>query len=129
MTLEQRILDEVAAGREELVELTSTLIGFDTTAREPGDPARAEADLQAYLGERLSRAGAAVDIWEPEPRPTSRARARSPPGLASTAARSWPPGSPARAAGRSLLLNGHIDVVPSDPRERWTSDPNRAEDS
>src|SRR5207344_1743314 len=64
VTLEQRILDEVAAGREELVELTSALIGFDTTAREPADPARAEADLQAYLGERLGRAGAAVDIWE-----------------------------------------------------------------
>jgi len=47
VTLEQRILDEVAAGREELVELTSALIGFDTTAREPSDPARAEADLQA----------------------------------------------------------------------------------
>src|SRR5439155_4962874 len=67
VTLEQRILYEVAAGREELVELTSTLIGFDTTAREPGDPARAEADLQAYLGERLEGAGAAVEIWEPDP--------------------------------------------------------------
>jgi acetylornithine deacetylase len=29
--------------------------------------------------------------------------------------------------GRSLLFNGHIDVVPSEPRERWTSDPNAAE--
>ena len=29
--------------------------------------------------------------------------------------------------GRSLLLNGHIDVVPSEPRDRWTSDPNPAE--
>ena len=98
MTLEQRILDEVAAGREELVELTSTLIGFDTTAREPDDPARAEADLQAYLGERLGRAGAAVDIWEPD---AGRRRGHAPdpagPG-ASTAARSSPPGSPARAA-------------------------------
>ena len=101
MTLEQRILDEVAAGREELVELTSTLIGFDTTAREPDDPARAEADLQAYLGERLSRAGAAVDIWEPA---AGRRRGHAPdPRRAwrSTAARSWPPASPAPAAGRA----------------------------
>jgi acetylornithine deacetylase len=29
--------------------------------------------------------------------------------------------------GRSLLFNGHIDVVPSEPRDRWTSDPNAAE--
>ena len=29
--------------------------------------------------------------------------------------------------GRSLLFNGHIDVVPSEPRDRWTSDPNPAE--
>ena len=26
--------------------------------------------------------------------------------------------------GRSLLLNGHIDVVSGEPRERWTDDPN-----
>jgi acetylornithine deacetylase len=29
--------------------------------------------------------------------------------------------------GRSLLFNGHIDVVPSEPRDRWASDPNQAE--
>ena len=125
VTLEQRILDEVAAGREELVELTSALIGFDTTAREPDDPARAEADLQAYLGERLGRAGAAVDIWEPDPR-RRRRDAPDPPtawrfdGRPQLAARFAGAGG-----GPSLLLNGHIDVVPSEPRERWTSDPNR----
>src|SRR5690242_9072928 len=126
VTLEQRILDEVAAGREELVELTSALIGFDTTARDPDDPARDEADLQAYLGERLGKAGAAVDIWEPDPGDVAGTR-QIPPGLGFS-------GRPQLAArfaggggGRSLLLNGHIDVVPSDPRERWTSDPNAAE--
>ena len=29
--------------------------------------------------------------------------------------------------GKSLLFNGHIDVVSSEPRDRWTSDPNQAE--
>ena len=26
--------------------------------------------------------------------------------------------------GRSLLLNGHIDVVSGEPKARWTDDPN-----
>jgi acetylornithine deacetylase len=29
--------------------------------------------------------------------------------------------------GRSLLLNGHVDVVTAEPADRWTSDPRRAE--
>ena len=126
MTLEQRILDEVAAGREELVELTSALIGFDTTAREPSDPARAEADLQAYLGDRLRRAGATVDIWEPEPGDVAGTR-QIPPGLTFEGRPQLAARFAGAGGGRSLLLNGHIDVVPSDPRERWTSDPNQAE--
>jgi len=64
---EQRVVEAVAAGRDELVDLLSDLIGFDTTARVLGDPARDEAKLQQHLGERLGAAGAEVDIWEPAP--------------------------------------------------------------
>ena len=32
-----------------------------------------------------------------------------------------------RGGGRSLLFNGHIDVVSAEPLDRWTSDPFRAE--
>jgi len=124
--LEARILDAVTAGREELVELTAQLVAFDTTARTPTDPPRQEADLQNYLGDRLRTAGAVVDVWEPAPADIAGSR-RMPPGLAFE-------GRPQMAArfvgaggGRSLLFNGHIDVVPSEPRDRWTSDPNRAE--
>ena len=65
--LEQRIAGAIAERRDELVELASALIRFDTTARDPGDPARDEAALQAYLAERLAAAGASVDVWEPRP--------------------------------------------------------------
>ena len=126
MRLEERILEEVAAGREELVELTSALIGFDTTAREPADPPRDEAELQAYLGDRLSRAGAAVDIWEPEPGDVAGTR-QIPLGLGFAGRPQLAARFPGAGGGRSLLLNGHIDVVPSEPRGRWTSDPNQAE--
>ena len=120
--LEQRIAGAIAESRDELVELASALIRFDTTARDPGDPARDEAALQAYLGERLTAAGAAVDSWEPRPEDV---RGRQVPFELDFVGR---PQLVARFAGarggRSLLLNGHIDVVSGEPKARWTDDPN-----
>jgi acetylornithine deacetylase len=123
---DERILDAVADGRDELVGLVTDLIAFDTTARSPGEPAREEADLQRYLAGRLAAAGAEVDVWEPDPDDVAGTRQIPDPiefaGRPQLAARFAGSGG-----GQSLLLNGHIDVVPSEPRERWTSDPNRAE--
>jgi acetylornithine deacetylase len=120
--LEQRITGAIAERREELVELASALIRFDTTARDPGDPARDEAALQGYLADRLAHAGAVVEVWEPQP---DDVRGRQVPFELDFAGR---PQLVARFAGagdgRSLLLNGHIDVVSGEPRERWTDDPN-----
>jgi acetylornithine deacetylase len=119
---EQRVLAEIGARSDELVALASELIGFDTTAREPDDPARDEAALQRYLGDRLGAAGAEIDIWEPAPEDVAGSRL-VPPGLGFKGR----PQLLARFAGadqgRSLLLNGHVDVVSVEPRERWTSDP------
>ena len=103
VTLEQRILDEVAAGREELVELTSTLIGFDTTAREPGDPARAGGRPPGLPRRAAGPGGRRRRHLGARPRPTSPARARSRRAWRSTAARSWPPASRAPAAGRACF--------------------------
>src|ERR1700733_6162867 len=64
---EQRIADAIEESRDELVELASALIRFDTTARDPGDPARDEAALQEHLAARLRAAGADVEVWEPRP--------------------------------------------------------------
>src|SRR5204862_3114976 len=95
--------------------------------RSPGEPARDEAARQRSLADRLAAAGATVDVWEPDAGEVSGPRQipepiefAGRPQLAATFAGS--------GGGRSLLLNGHIDVVPSEPRERWTSDPNRAEE-
>jgi acetylornithine deacetylase len=120
--VEQGIAQAIAGSRDELVELASALIRFDTTARDAGDPARDEAALQAHLAARLTAAGAEVEVWEPRPEDV---RGRQIPfeldfdGRPQLLARFASDG-----AGRSLLLNGHIDVVSGEPKERWTSDPN-----
>ena len=120
--VEQRVIDAIAERRDEVVELASALIRFDTTARDPGDPARDEAALQALLADRLSGAGASVEIWEPKPEDVLGPQVPFHldfDGRPQLLARFTGVGG-----GRSLLLNGHIDVVSGEPKARWTDDPN-----
>jgi len=125
--LERHVVDGIDAERQELVELASALIRFDTTAREPDDPPRDERALQEYLAARLGDAGAAVDLWEPARADIAGSRLVPPEGLGFE-------GRPQLAAtfrggggGRSLLLNGHVDVVSGEPCAAWTSAPNEAQ--
>lgn len=119
---EARVVAAVADATDELVELATRLVAFDTTSRNPGDPAHDEAALQEYLGGRLAGHGAAIDIWEPSPDELAgermldgRIEFDGRPQLAATIA--------GAGGGRSLLLNGHIDAVTVEPRELWSRDP------
>jgi acetylornithine deacetylase len=125
---EQHVCDAIADGADRLVELASALIAFDTTARNPGDPPRQETALQEYLAARAHACGAEIDLFEPDA-DAMDGRPLVPPGLDFA-------GRPQLIArrrgaggrqGRSLVLNGHIDVVSAEPRERWMSDPFTAE--
>ena len=123
---EHRVCDAIAGRLDDLVELASALIGFDTTARRPGDPAREESALQQHLADRLANAGADVDLFEPDadrmagkPLVTPGLEFGGRPQLIATRR--------GRGAGRSLVLNGHIDVVSAEPRGEWTADPFTAE--
>lgn len=118
-----RLAKAIADRRTDIADLASDLIGFDTTARLPGDAPRHEADLQAHLAERLAEAGAEVRLWEPERGALDQWRSQVGPdidfeGRPQLLAR-WP-GS---GGGRSLLLNGHIDVVSAEPKDAWAGDP------
>ena len=125
--VERAVTDEIDRRGDELIELARDLIGFDTTAREhEGSPARDEAALQKYLAARLRAAGAETEVWEPEPHETA-GNPLTPDGLSFDGRPQMVARIPGLSGGRSLLLNGHIDVVTVEPRERWTSDPLKAE--
>ncbi len=120
---ERALVERIAGRREEIVALTRELIAFDTTSRAGIDePAREEVALQQALADRLRAAGAEIDLWEPAPEDVTD-HPLSVAGIAFD-------GRPQLAAtlrgsggGRSLLLNGHIDVVPAKREEGWTADP------
>jgi acetylornithine deacetylase len=119
---ERRVCDEIAAGESELVDLLCTLIGFDTTTHIAGDQPRDEAALQQMLAERLGGRGADVRVWEPDP--TSIAGHPMVPEGFTFAGRPQLAGRfRGTGGGRSLLLNGHIDVIAAEPREDWRHPP------
>ena len=123
---ERRVCEAIAARRDDLVELAGTLIGFDTSARSPGDPPRQEADLQNYLASRLAAAGAEIDLFEPDAA-ALRGKPLVPPGLDFAGRPQLIATRRGTGGGRSLVLNGHIDAVSVEPRDAWTSDPFAAE--
>ena len=118
--------EHIEANVEVLVELVRSLVRFDTTSVDlsPGSArtTNQEAKLQAYVGGRLRALGAEVDQWEPDPAALADHPMMPPwhhwdgrPITAATVAGS--------GGGRSLIVNGHIDVVDAGDRSRWTSPP------
>jgi acetylornithine deacetylase len=123
---ERHIADEIEARRSDLVQLTSELVGFDTTARNPQDPPRDEAALQQHLARRLQDAGAEIDLWEPSAEEMT-GKPLVPPGLGFEGRPQLIARFQGSGGGKNLLFNGHIDAVSVEPIDRWTSDPFTAE--
>jgi acetylornithine deacetylase len=115
---EQHVADLVASRADELVALLRDLVAFDTTTPAGGD----EAALQSLLAERLARAGATVELREPDPLLVA-----GHPYVHDGFTFEGRPQLVARfggsGGGRTLVLNGHIDVVGVEPREEWLHDP------
>ena len=100
--------------------------GFDEQVRFTGDLVRLpslrgrEATAQNFIGRALATRGFAVDRWQ-----IRNEHIRDLPGLdgyddawvSVGTLRSSTPG------GRSLIINGHIDVVPEGPHDMWSTPP------
>ena len=120
--LERRVCEHIARREGDLAELLRALIAFDTVTHEPGAPPREEEALQRFLGDRLAARGAAVTVEEPDAALVA-GHPMVPPGLSFDGRPQLVARFAGAGGGRSLLLNGHVDVVDAEPREAWSSDP------
>lgn len=93
--------------RDYVVSLTSEMVRIPSVNPkfETGDGLNREADVQALLAKHLEPLGPELKQWDVFP---------NRPNLV---------GVFAGDNSRSLLLNGHIDVVPVGDRAKWTVDP------
>ncbi len=114
--LEQRVTDQIEQNWEGETSFLQGLVQRPSTLGN-------EARVQQFIADELSRMGLEVDVWQIDHAEISREPGYSPvewsyegrPNVATT----WR-GS---GDGRSLLLNGHIDVVPATPEHHWIYDP------
>lgn len=115
--LEDDLLASVQAHAGSLHELTAALVRFPSLMGE-------EASAQDFMEGLFQGMGLRIDRFAVDPR-----RLQHMPGYAAPTG-AWARHdnvvgvhAPDRSQGRSLILNGHIDVVPVGAAELWTSPP------
>lgn len=112
----QAIIEKVDESRDSAIEFLRQMISIPSVT---GD----EAAVQEFVADYMRKIGLDVDIWEtdweelkkhPGYRPVARGYENRPNIVATMK------GS---GGGRSLLLNGHTDVIPVGDGSGWTDDP------
>lgn len=114
---EAAIRAAVAAGFEAETRFLADLVSIPSTRGE-------EAPAQDFMAAAMRKRGFAVDEWTIDPEDLKPLRGFGPVmhdfSRARTVVGSLRPES---SEGRSLILQGHVDVVPAGPREMWTTPP------
>jgi len=115
-TNRQKIIDKIDASRDQAIKLLQDMVSIPSVT---GD----EAAIQRFMNDYLTGIGLDVDMWEtdweelkkhPGYRPVARGYENRPNIVATLKG---------TGGGRSLLLNGHTDVIPVGDGEGWTDNP------
>ncbi|RIK97062.1 MAG: acetylornithine deacetylase [Proteobacteria bacterium] len=112
----QKILDKVDASKDHAIKFLQDMVAIPSVT---GD----EAAIQRHMSDYLRKIGLEVDMWETDweqlkKHPGYRPVARGYEGRPNIVAKLKGTGG-----GRSLLLNGHTDVIPVGNGEGWSDDP------
>lgn len=117
-TTRQRIIDAVDAGFEAQLAFTADMVRFDSTRGN-------EAAMQDFMARSLSERGYEVDHWKIEVEDIKDLPGFSPVEFVDYEQAYNVVGTrhPKENKGRSLIINGHVDVVPPCDADRWTTPP------
>jgi acetylornithine deacetylase len=115
--LSKDIIAAVDAGFDDQVKLTADLTAFPSLRG-------AEATAQDFMAEQYRRRDLKVDRWQIDVDDIKHLPGFSPVAVSyDNAINVVGVHRPKEVKGRSLILNGHIDVVPTGPLDLWTDPP------
>lgn len=115
--LKQQILDAVDAGWADQLAFTRDLIRYPSLRGQ-------EHTAQEFVYQSLRKRGYAMDRWAIDADAIKDHPGFSPVAVPyDNAINVVGTHTPRQAAGKSLILNGHIDVVPEGPHDMWSRNP------
>ncbi len=125
--LEETIAKAVEQRADRIVETLCDIVRFPSIVKsDPREAGPGERDCQLYLQKRLEAVGFTTDLWDPDG-PALYAKYEGRPGANKGRTFEGRPNLAGvlkgRGDGRSLMLTGHVDVVPPGAPEHWMSDP------
>ena len=114
--VQHTVLSHIDKNRDEIIRFLKKLVCFPSVT---GD----EAEIQKFIAQRLEEMDLEVDMWEPDHEELKKHPSYGPvegdykdrPNVVGL--------YKGKGGGRSLLFNGHVDVIPSGPLSAWTSEP------
>jgi len=114
--IERQVLDLIERRRENIVEFLKALVSIPSVTGE-------ELQIQKFIATKLKEMDLQVDMWEPD----HEALKKHPAYLPSERGYKGRPNVvgiyKGTGKGRSLLFNGHVDVIPSGPLDAWEHPP------
>ena len=115
-TLMKRVFNNIDELKAALVDTTSALVQIPSVHGE-------EADVQAFMKARYEELGLNVETFEPDVEQIKTHPAYIDTGHAYKGRPNVIGILDGSDAARSLILNGHVDVVSPEPVDKWTADP------
>ncbi|MEM3858497.1 MAG: ArgE/DapE family deacylase [Candidatus Micrarchaeaceae archaeon] len=110
------MIDAVDKEKDNIVKLLQDLLRIPSVT---GD----ELEIQKFISSYLRQVGINTKMWEPDLEELKKHPGYVPVEVGYKNRPNVAGILKGEGGGRSLILNGHVDVIPSGPREAWSVDP------
>ena len=114
--MKEIVLDTVDSMSNDVIRFLQQLIAYPSVT---GD----EGEIQKFIADKMAGLGLAVDVFEPDWEALKKHPAYVPVSRGYEGRPNVVATLKGNGSGRSLLLNGHTDVIPAGAKEAWEHDP------